>query len=252
LSDERADIWNAANETLALQRDERFADHRAAELQKTLSSRDQPHIFVLAARYELPFTSLSQGSNRFARKALEGWELGGIVRYSSGYPIAVPRANNNLNSLLFRNTRANRVSGQPLFLKDSNCGCIDPYKDFVLNPNAWANPPEGQFGTAAGFYSDYRWQRRPDEQISLAKVTRIREGMSLEVRAQFFNVFNRINFLPAPDSGNAQATQRINAQGVVESGFGRVDLASISAGQDRKLVDLPYPRTGQIIMRLRF
>src|SRR5262245_28537773 len=27
---------------------------------------------------------------------------------------------------------------------------------FVLNPNAWLNPPAGQFGTAAPYYSDYR------------------------------------------------------------------------------------------------
>ncbi len=220
--------------------------------QKTLSSRDQPHIFVAAIRYELPLAGLA-GSSGFARGLLSGWELGGIVRYGSGYPIPVPRSNNALNSILFRDTRATRVEGDPLFLKDPNCGCIDPYRDLTLNPKAWTSAPAGQFGTAAGFYSDYRWQRRPDEQISLAKMTRLKEGMTLEIRAQFFNIFNRVNFLPMPTSANHELTTRINpVTGVVEDGFGRVDLASISGGQDRKLVDLPYPRTGQFIVRLRF
>ena len=32
----------------------------------------------------------------------------------------------------------NRVEGQPLFVQDPNCHCIDPRKDFVLNPAAWS------------------------------------------------------------------------------------------------------------------
>lgn len=45
----------------------------------------------------------------------------------------------------------NRVSGEPVFLKDPNCHCIDPNKDFVLNPAAWVEAPAGQFGTSAGY-----------------------------------------------------------------------------------------------------
>jgi hypothetical protein len=52
----------------------------------------------------------------------------------------------------------NRVEGQPLFLKDPNCHCINPRKDFVLNPAAWADPAPGQFGVSDPFYDDYRRQ----------------------------------------------------------------------------------------------
>ena len=45
----------------------------------------------------------------------------------------------------------NRVPGQPLFLKDPNCHCIDPNKEFVLNPAAWSEAAGGQFGGAAPF-----------------------------------------------------------------------------------------------------
>ena len=44
----------------------------------------------------------------------------------------------------------NRVEGQPLFVKDPNCQCIDPRTDFVLNPAAWSDPAPGQFGDVVG------------------------------------------------------------------------------------------------------
>ena len=41
-------------------------------------------------------------------------------------------------------------TGQPLYLQNLNCHCFDPQTTQVLNPNAWVNPPNGQFGTSAG------------------------------------------------------------------------------------------------------
>ena len=79
-------------------------------------------------------------TNAVARHVLSGWTVGGILRYASGKPIRTPQAQNNLSTLLFRGTNSNRVPGQPLFLKDPNCNCIDPNKDFILNPAAWSDP----------------------------------------------------------------------------------------------------------------
>ena len=154
----------------------------------------------------------------------------------------MPVANNNLGALLFRGTNVNRVAGEPLFLKDLNCRCFDPNKEFVLNPKAWADPAPGAWGTAASYYSDYRTARRPDEQLSFGRIFRIREKAAFSVRAELFNVFNR-TYLNVPDSGNALATQNVNAAtGQVISGFGRVNTASTF---------LP-PRSGQIVARIQF
>jgi hypothetical protein len=43
-----------------------------------------------------------------------------------------------------------RRPGQPLYLKDLNCGRINPYTDLVLNPAAWANPANGTLRPALG------------------------------------------------------------------------------------------------------
>src|SRR5205823_293750 len=108
-----------------------------------------------------------------------------------------------LNALLFRSasatTLANRVPGQPLFLHDLNCHCFDPNTTFVLNPKAWTDPLPGQFGTSAAYYNDYRYARRPEEDMSLGRTFRIREGVRFQFRAEFTNVFNR-TFLNNPDS----------------------------------------------------
>src|SRR5947207_12906651 len=78
------------------------------------------------------------------------------------------------------------------FLKDLNCHCIDPTKDLVLNPAAWTNPVDGQFGTGAPYYNDYRQQRRPSESMSLGRVFKFREGgaRALTGRMNFENIFH--------------------------------------------------------------
>jgi len=133
----------------------------------------------------------------------------------------------------------NRVAGAPLFLKDLNCHCIDPNKDFVLNPKAWSDVPQGQWGVSAPFYNDYRQARIPSEQLSVGRTFRVKEQYRLQLRAEFFNVFNRI-VMPAP-GGTPSQTQTRNAQGVPTSGFGRID-ATNAAGQ----------RNGQIVARIEF
>jgi hypothetical protein len=208
--------------------------------QKTLSRTDQPHVFVIGFNYRVPAYGIAN-RNPLTRHLLSGWTVGGILRYASGMPIRVPVANNNLASLLFRGTNTNRVAGEQLFLKDLNCHCIDPNRDFVLNPKAWSDPLPGQWGYAAAYYGDYRYQRRHDEQFSIGKVFPVRERMNFQIRAEFFNIFNR-TYLNNPDSGNAQATQQTNALGVPISGFGRINSGSVFAP----------PRSGQLVARFEF
>jgi hypothetical protein len=207
------------------------------ENNKYISADSQPLQFVFGFNYQMPALT----SNRWVRAVERDWTFGGVFRYASGLPILSPAAQNSLSSLLFRSTYANRVPGQPLFLKDLNCHCIDPNKDFVLNPAAWSDPAAGQFGTAAAYYNDYRSARRPAESASLGRLFRIREHMSLELRAEFFNIFNRTEW-NNPDSTNALLAPAVNAAKVPTSGFGRVNPASVFSS----------PRSGQLVGRFQF
>ncbi len=199
--------------------------------QKSLTGSSQPLILVMGVNYETPRV----GPNRLVRQALGGWTFGGILRYSSGSLIGVPGSRNNLAQLNYQNTRFNRVPGEPLFLKDPNCHCIDPNKELVLNPKAWSDAAAGEWGFSAPYYNDYRWQRSATEQASLGRSFRIRERMFFQVRAEFFNLFNR-TFLPGPSSGNPLQTPTYSSQSVPTGGFGYINATSTSGQRNGQLV----------------
>ncbi len=212
---------------------------------KYISSMSKPLMLSMAGTYQLPQIT----KRKVLSRLLSEWRFGAVMMYSSGLPIQAPQAQNNLNSLMMRNVTtlsfANRIPGQALYLKDLNCNCIDPTTDFVLNPAAWSSPAAGQFGTGAAYYSDYRYQRRPSESMSLERQFRLTEsGLQLEFRVQFTNIFNR-GTLGDPSSTNAGATQVVTG-GVAQSGFGYINPTALPpTGQGR-------PREGIFIAKLRF
>jgi hypothetical protein len=204
--------------------------------QKGLAANSQPLIFVTSFNYRTPRREGVVGT------LLGDWTFAGLLRYASGALIGTPGAQNQLGSLLFQNTRMNRVEGQPLFLKDPNCDCIDPRMDFVLNPAAWSDPAPGQFGTSAAYYDDYRWQTQVQENMSVGRRFSAVGTSAFEIRAEFFNIFNR-TYLVNPTSGNPLATRTFNALGEPTGGFGYVNPTATPP---------QLPRSGQIVARFEF
>ena len=90
------------------------------------------------------------------------------------------------------------------------------------------------------YYNDYRWQHQASEQVSLGRSFQLREKISFQIRAEFFNVFNRM-FLPGPSSGNPAQTQTRSSAGVPTAGFGYINATS-AGGQ----------RNGQLVARFQF
>jgi hypothetical protein len=210
--------------------------------QKALSTFDQPFQFVFSGSYTTP--RLSGGNKLTGNKVLSGvardWQVGTLLRYASGLPIAAPTSTNSMATYVFQSTNFNRVPGVPLFTQDLNCHCFDPNKTFVLNPAAWSNPAPGQWGSAAAYYTDYRYQRRPVENLSLGRNFRIKERANLQIRAEFTNAFNRTE-PNNPTATNALATQTKNNAGQTTAGFGFINTATTGA-----------PRQGQFVARFQF
>jgi hypothetical protein len=77
--------------------------------------------------------------------------------------------------------------------------------------------------------------------MSVARVFRIKERASLELRAEFTNIFNRYT-LPAPSSTNAAATTS-RTNGLLSAGFGFINTTN-GAGS--------APRAGTLVARFRF
>ena len=229
--------------------------------QKGITANDIPFIFNTGISYEIQKYSFI--TNKFAKHVVSGWTIGGLLLYSAGSPIAVPLSTNTHSNWYGQNTLQNRVAGQPIYLENPNCHCIDPTKEFTLNPAAWANPALGQWGTSSAFYSDFRGQRRPAESINVGRKFAIGERKSLELRAEFFNVLNRLE-INGPSTGNPQGARSCNittptaglpnsvnvpagtfscpAGYTAPSGFGAISYTGLAI----------QPRNGQIVARFTF
>ncbi|MBV8903709.1 MAG: hypothetical protein JOZ22_08740, partial [Acidobacteriia bacterium] len=221
------------------------------KIDKYLSEYDQPFLFNISITYITPRFR----GNRVLSWLARDWTYGAFLQYSSGFPIQVPFANNNLNSEIFAatpggvagstGTFANRVPGVPLFTVDPNCHCYDPNKTFLLNQAAWSNPAPGTYGTSAAYYSDYRTQRRPGENMNLGRTWRFRESMTFNVRIEFYNVFNRA-YWGNPSNTNFQAIQSHQPNGNTASGFGFMN--TITPG----FTGAQVPRNGTLVARFTF
>jgi hypothetical protein len=189
--------------------------------------------------------------SRLARALLADWTIGSLLQYASGQLLAAPPSNNSLGSFLpGQSTRQFRVPNQPLFLKDPNCGCIDPTQETILNPAAWVDQPTGVFGTASTYYNDFRGQRRPTESASIGKAFPLfHERARLSLRAEFFNIFNRLESFPNPSTSNP-ATPPTRSNGVLTGGFGFINYTQITSNSQNNAY--PSPRTGQVVVRFEF
>jgi hypothetical protein len=213
---------------------------------KQLSSSSRPHWFVLSSNY----TVGKYFGSKWANFALADWTLGAVVQYGSGLPIQVPlnTANNNNNTIL-RATYATRVPGQPLYNVNMNCHCYDYGNTVVLNPNAWTDTPSGQWSPNAAFYNDFRYMRRPQELMSIARNFHIKERVTFMIRAEFNNIFNRTLVATTNTAGFVDPSTTRNANyvrdpstGVYTSGFGTINTTGNVGGQ----------RQGTLVARITF
>ena len=167
----------------------------------SLSAYDQRHVFVLNGRYELPFGNLLP--SRLARAVIGGWEVNGIFKTSSGFPVNIVTGFNNSNN--GDATEPDRPNLNPGFSNSPTEGTTAGCGDGIIkageklgtanrwyDPCAYGLPPAGTFGNlgrnvVAGpghFTVDF----------TLAKKFPVKEGMDVEFRAEAFNILNRANF----------------------------------------------------------
>jgi hypothetical protein len=81
--------------------------------ERALSDIDRSQRLILSGVYELPLgpgKALSGGSNRVARKALEGWQLNWITTFMAGQPLAVT---SNVNTKFRRRSPARPATAWP-------------------------------------------------------------------------------------------------------------------------------------------
>ena len=189
-------------------------------------SPNQPyHVFVVNYLIELPFGRGRRFLNRggVVDKLVGGFQLSGIQRYQSGLPLVVrdtePGRTDFLNLVGFSSSLRPNLTGQPVLTGNAATGA----NVLVVNraafsfPQNFQTPPAGAtvgsaayasyyanplvfFGTAPPVLDKARVFPFSQENISLLKKTGLTETVTLELGAEFFNIFNRHRyFLPDLD-----------------------------------------------------
>jgi hypothetical protein len=232
---------------------------------KQLNQLVYPEAVVISGSYTTPkLPSANTGGMKVVSQVLRDWQLGWLLRYQNGSLIESAASANQLENQLLRQggfngqpvNPDNAVPGVNPLLVNPNCGCFNPQTRLVLNPAAWAEPGPGQWGTAAPFYNNVRWQRQPAESMSFGRNFRFgkESRYNFQIRAEFQNIFNRL-FLSSPAVGTQGTSNFSNAapvttsttptiaNGIYTAGFGYINTVAGAGTQ---------PRTGQIVGRFTF
>jgi hypothetical protein len=142
----------------------------------------------ISAHYELPvgrgkrFLSNANGlSNRLAA----GWQLNGIVTMLTGFPFTPQIGSNRSGDGDTRNP--DRPSLNPAF----SGPVVLEQQTRWFNPNAFTLPAAGTFGNLGR--GVFRGPGLADVDLSVLKSTSITEKVSLQFRAEFFNLLNHSN-----------------------------------------------------------
>ena len=247
---------------------------------KTFSVNDIPHQIRMTAEYQVPNLKNSGTkilSNKVVSYAFGNWGIGWFVQYQSAPALARPASNGTLpiSNFLGRGPGSAQLNIDPATGQsmnpwsvdwtdysgthhtdpiDINCHCYDPTKTIVLNPAAWSNIPNGQFAAQQNVIRNYRGIRAPQENLNLSRNFRIKEKVTIHIRAEFQNILNRTRLLTnAATPGNLIGTSGFATppsvfttgpnKGLYSTGFGTI--SPISNGT-------PQARTGTLIARITF
>jgi hypothetical protein len=186
-------------------------------LSRGLMPDDRTHIFTFSGLWMLP--GLAQGPAAL-RHAVSGWELSSVITAYSGAPLTILAGTER--SLTGQGGDTADLVGNPRLPGDR------PKADKILrwfDPSAFALPPLGTFGTSG--LSILRGPGALNLDLAVHRNFRLREGMTLQVRGQFYNLPNRTNL------GNP--------------------VTSVSAGANfGRILNAAAPRVGEVAVKLSF
>jgi hypothetical protein len=165
------------------------------KLEKSIASFDHPQSLKLTWIYSLPFgrgQKLLSSTGAWDR-LFSGWQITAIQGYMSGDPIYI---SSSLGTAINPGLRADALTGVPQTVALKGLDVINgtPY----LNPAAFVDPPSSpdngyplRIGTSPRYLPNVRTPAHQSEDFGIIKNTRISERVSLQIRADMFNVFNR-------------------------------------------------------------
>jgi Carboxypeptidase regulatory-like domain len=179
-------------------------------LSRGLSDTDVHHNFVMSYVWAIPFDRAFGG---LPKRLTQGWQLQGITRFATGFPIQMQQSNEDISLAGSSSTDMPDLVGPVKIVNprnvNSNCPTQSGTGCYFL-PQAFAhNTTLGTFGTA-----NRRFFHGPginNFDVGMTKRIQITEAKALEFRGEFFNIFNHAQF--------------INPSGDIDGNFGVVTKA---------------------------
>ena len=155
---------------------------------RTIVPFDRTHVFVLAPIYELPFgpgRMLLNSSHGLVSRLVGGWQLMGNFIWQSGVPMTVPSGVFVIGNPVLPNPTPQHMFNTGLI--EANGTVVDTVNGL---PPAFEIQPAFSERTASLYFGNLRDRWGPQLDMALTKSTRIRENISLEIRADALNALN--------------------------------------------------------------
>jgi hypothetical protein len=166
--------------------------------ERALSGDDIPHNFKFSNIWEVPNAPVTG----VADKILNGWQLNAVLILQSGFPFGVSSGRDN--SFTGGTDRADFIGGD-----SAQLGYGRTHTEMIQK---WFDTSKFTFNSIGTFGNTGRnFLRGPryfNTDFGLLKVTKVNRRVSLQFRAEAFNLFNTVNFsLPTSNVSSAQFGQ---------------------------------------------
>ena len=163
-----------------------------------ISSDDVTHLIHFSGLWQVP----NRGATGLARGFMNGWELTSLATWHSGFGFQIWSGTDNsfsgvgLDRADFVGTSISQARLDP---SRSHGQLIQEY----FNPSVFAPNAVGTFGNSGK--NILRGPGSFNTDFGVIKNTKITERLSVQFRAEFFNLFNNVNF-SQPDNSIADST----------------------------------------------
>ncbi|HXH49772.1 MAG TPA: carboxypeptidase-like regulatory domain-containing protein [Terriglobia bacterium] len=190
------------------------------------STYDARNVFVASYTYEIPSVRHFNAFSKFPGRLTDGWRVSGFTIFQGGFPIGLYDSSLGSFTCFSYSTfygcpdRPNLVG--PVTMADprtssytNNILGLGSRDHYFFDPNSFAQETPGVIGNAGRNFFHGPGINRTD--IGLYKDTKITESTKVELRLEFFNIFNHTQF--DNPSGNVSS---INFGRVLSAGSPRV------------------------------
>jgi hypothetical protein len=186
-----------------------------------------PHALSIAGSYELPVGPGKPYLNKGGVVGVftGGWGVAGVASYNAGAPL--PISGGSPNPIFNGQSRPNLV---PSVAQKGKSSDFNPFTDYYVNSAAFSDAGPFALGNAPPTLPTLRSFALYNENLSAIKRTKLWEDVNFELRADFFNAFNRVafgipdmNFSDVSNGGFGKIGSQANSPRVIQFG-GRIDF----------------------------